>query len=349
MKRALPLVVLALPLLVGAMVRVQRPVPALLQFEGVPAAVGLVEVHASESIMQRAPSDFANMTGLVAAAAEKAINRTGSGLTFKDFTGLGYQSADIQRAAMQGSPLPYTVNGLPGLPVGVDTPLVTVVEVVEWRIDKVKSEDGKQTFPAAHVGLVMSTWMRNPVVEVDSRYVRADLVGPGPGSFGKEDLSTAPGFGMGLGMGGRFETLETKWFLMADGRRVLDHPDDSRDGLFKGAVNDAVGVYFLPYMPHVLGDAVDIRGGKLEKDALDKAKGGDLAGAQAAFEKVAADNPTDEVAPFDAAMCRYALGDVSGAVEWMKKSIAVKSSPLAQGELAQFQHELDMTRKMALQ
>lgn len=321
--RLLPLA--ALPLLLGASLPIQRPVEKILTVDVDPVSFGLVEVQVDEDVNQKAPSDFANMSGLISSAADRCVNRAGSGATFKNLTDLGYQSK-WSRAATSTEPIPWVASPVEGLPNGVDTALVTSIKVIDWRTFTIKDPDTKLETNAAKVTLVMTTRSKSGadvLTQLTSATVKEGLNG--------ESVSIAPNWG-----------LITDWATRADGRKVNELLSKERKVLMERAVEDAVCVHYYPFMPHTIFEGLNLLGGKDAKPGIEKAKAGDYDGAIAEFEKWAAADPSDDTPVFDIGSIWYSRGDTAKAREYLTKANAIKKTGLT----TQMLNALDFYDKM---
>lgn len=326
------LLVLSALLSLGATLQVQRPIEKLWSFDVDPVSIGLVQVKVEEDVNAKAPSDFANMSGLIAGAADRCVNRAGSGATFKSYTDLGFE-AKWERAPQSTDPVPWIAAPFEGLPNGVDTALVTAIKVLDWRTYTVKDTTTKLDTNAAKVTLVMTTRTRTGkevLSELTSATVQEGLNG--------ENVSTSPSWGH-IG----------DWFLRADGRRVNEMLPADRKFLFERAVEDAVCVHYFPFMPHQLADGLNILGGKEAKPAVEKAKAKDYDGAIAELEKWAAAAPEDDTPLFDIGSIWYVRGDYAKAKEYLERANAIKKTGLTSQYLSAIEFKDKMKKSFTTQ
>jgi hypothetical protein len=297
--------------LLGAALPVQRPVEKLYTVDVDPVAFGLVQVQVDEDVNAKAPSDFANMSGLVAAAADRCVNRAGSGATFKSFTDLGYQ-VKWTRAATSTDPVPWVAAPFEGVPNGVDTPLLTAIKVVDWRTYTVKDPTTKLDTNAARVSLVFVTRARG-----GGEILTQLVTGTTHEGLNGENVDTSPTTGP-----------MSDWFLRSDGRKVNELLPKDRAVLFQRAVEDAVCMHFYPFSPHTIYDGVAVLADKASKPGFELAKAGDYDGAIAAFEKVVAADPTDDGAIYNIGAVWYARGDYDKARTYVERALAIKKTGL---------------------
>ena len=107
--------------------------------------------------MMRAPSDFSNMTGMIAKMMRDYVDQRG-GFSAFDKSDLGFKAKWSHVSSIRPEEAQWRVSPLEGVPAGIQTPLVSVIRVVDWRT--YTETEGKSTVDVAHVQLIMSTWTK---------------------------------------------------------------------------------------------------------------------------------------------------------------------------------------------
>lgn len=306
----------------------KREQAPILQLAGDGAGVGLLQVEADDEVVAKAPNDFSNMTGLVSKAIKDYFKLQGTQLTFKDYTDLEYQARFTPNRS--STRIPYTVTELPGVPAGVQSPLVTVVKVLDWRTFLEKDQSDKPV-DVARVSLLMSTWTR------DGQPVRSEVITAQgrANQWGGVALDVDPEPGRLM-----------VWFKRSDTDqpRDLSHAPKDRTKLFLAALKDAVAVHYYPYFPHEVSERHVIADDELLKPGVVEAQTGRLEQALALWEKVAAENPKSHGAVYNCALVHLVRGDDEKAAELLRQAVAIEKSWLYEDLLASIKTRLDLRK-----
>src|SRR5690349_10042243 len=111
---------------------VKRQQPPLYRVQAERPGLGLLHVSVDDDVLARAPNDFSNMTGLIAKVAKDYADQRG-GFTFVNYVDLGFTPKWQRERSFRSNETSYTLTSLEGVPAGVQTPLVLVVKVLDWR------------------------------------------------------------------------------------------------------------------------------------------------------------------------------------------------------------------------
>jgi hypothetical protein len=128
-------------------------------------SVGILEVQVDDKVLAEAPIEFANIPRLVVETARRQLQQGAQPLEVVDYTDLGYV-APWRESTPRAGQLAFQIDGLPDLPLGVQTSLVTTVKVLDWQL---LSMSPRRPDSAARVELLMSTW------SLDGRPMRTSL------------------------------------------------------------------------------------------------------------------------------------------------------------------------------
>ncbi len=204
---------------------VKRNQPPILKIEDAQPGIGLLLVHAEDEVMARAPNDFSNMSGLIVRAAKNYFVARRPEARFVDYTDLGYQ---VSWRYDPDSTIPWEPEEVVGIPTGVQTSLVTLVKVVDWRT-YIETENEK-SWKAARIALVFSTWTR------DGQHVKNEHVVAQAREGGKITLNV---YSDHLSMTGAWKR--------ADGKHRDFYTDTDREKLFWSVLDEAVGYHYFPF------------------------------------------------------------------------------------------------------
>lgn len=288
--------------------------------------LALVTVDVPKKVMERAPSDFADMPGMIAAALLGAFR--GSPVKLVDKVSLGHMMEIEPSSAPEIEVLPgvtvqadhappenaiYIAKAPEGLPVGVTAPLVLGVRVLDWRL--IKKEAGTKNKPRkvdnARVDVVYSLWTHDGR-EVETRRVKADLAFMTKFAQGVKLLP-------GRGPDGMYQTKE---FFFGGGSM-------DRRRLFEQAVEINARAFAFPFAEHqipvsaVWDDSVDS-----VKPGVDKADRGDLPGAIESWTEVLKTDPKCAPALFNTGVAYELQGDDETAKTKYDEALGVNARDL---------------------
>lgn len=303
--------------------RTQRIQPP---FYVVPAQteVALVTVDVPKEVMERAPSDFSNMPGMIAAALPAAF--AGSPLKAVDQLSLGY-TLEIAPAAPSETTImgltvvndeappesqSYVATAPEGLPVGVTAPLVLGTRVLDWRLYKkeVGTKDKPRKVDCASVDIVYSLWSRDGQ-EVETRRVKVDLAFMTKLAQGVKLL---PPRSAAMGMN------QTKAFFFGSG--AMD-----RSQLFRQAVEANVMAFAFPFAKHEIPvSAVWDDSSEDVKDGIAKADSGDMKGAVASWQALLQSNPKNSAAHFNLGVAHEIAGEDAEALQAYDRAIGIDNT-----------------------
>jgi hypothetical protein len=190
-------------------------------------AVGILQVHVEDAVLETAPHDFLHVSALVVKAARDHLSQTG--IPVEDF--VDPEDAPVRWArqpARKGRTL-LSLDALPPPPFGVKTPLVTLVEVWRWTVEEHAQHGGGGHKDRAAITLLLSTWtlQGEPVCTevVSARAVAGDrLVLDTTGDPSRVDA-----------------------YLGLRARQQM--PDDTK-ALFWTVLREAVGLHFAALLPY---------------------------------------------------------------------------------------------------
>ncbi|MFP2926321.1 hypothetical protein ACLESO_14095 [Pyxidicoccus sp. 3LG] len=198
-------------------------------------AVGILQVHVEDTVLETAPEDFLHVSGLVVKAAKEHLAQTG--IPVEDYVDLeDAPPVRWTRGPSRDSRTPLSLEALPPLPFGVRTPLVTLVEVWEWKVDEQQEkeepgEPGSVHRDRASVTLLLSTWTREGE-PVSTEVIRASAVA-GDTLFLKAT-------------GG--EQRVSAYLGLRGASRM---PDDTK-ALFWTVLREAVGLHYASHLPYLV-------------------------------------------------------------------------------------------------
>jgi hypothetical protein len=283
-----------------------------------PVEIALVSVQAPRWVMERAPSDFSNMRGIVAGALTSAF--AGTQFTVVDKVDLGYTMAvgpkapetqkiwifEVQEEPTMARDQLYVAEAPVGLPMGVKQDLVLGVYVADWRMTKtnVGTDKKPQYKDSASVDLVYSLWTRQGK-EVETRRVRTGL---SPQGWVKDATSILPDREHAMS----FHTSKDLWGKMAP---------MNRDELFRTAVTSNSFAFAFPYGSHEMfmtaqwDDTND-----LVKPAVELAEKERFDDAYAAWKALADANPTLAPAVFNMGVVHEIKGQDLEALQLYEKA-----------------------------
>jgi hypothetical protein len=354
MRRLLP--ALLLPALLAAWVDVSRPIPPLAAAPDL-SGVGLVQVDVDPSVAAGAPKDFADIADRVAATFASELAVGGPGPAVQDYRNLGFQAkiekaeeislkAVAQKGAMAAAAeasVPYHVRSVAGLPAGVQTPLVTVFKVLEWRTGQEKyGEQGKMR-DTAKVSLIASTWT-TAGTEVLSQMITVSAGASAIAESGRLDVDVQPEIGATLGFGGAPMGRLAAWYQASDGRKAvtgLNPAPKDRVTLMNRVISTAVGIHAYAFRAHELLAQDWLVNEKGAKEGVKLAKAGDFAGAATAWEAALVAEPDDPQILYDLAIAKLALGKHDEGVALLEKAAALKGGSWAKQKLENLQTDND--------
>jgi hypothetical protein len=288
--------------------------------------VGLLDVFVPDDVLARAPNDFSNMTGLIAKVMKEYFEERG-GMASADSTHLGFKAKWERVNAGHLNAPPYKVANLDGVPVGAQTPLVTVARIVDWRT--YTESFNNQVKDVARVQLILSTWTKEGK-EVNTELVDAQV------SAGNMTLLLKAG-----------DDEMVVLYQESDGRTRFSHQPTRRDELFMAALRAAVQVHYYPYVPHVVSEKYLLADGDALKPGLHAALGGRYEEARAMWEEVYTADPQAHGALFNAAVMLSIRGDDEGAAELLKQARAIRDGMIYQKESASIARRLQMKKTIS--
>jgi tetratricopeptide (TPR) repeat protein len=284
-------------------VGVLRMHPPLLGAPQPGAAVGIVQVRASDEVLDEAPEELLNITGLVVKAAKDSLRA--AGIPLVDYSDLGYEVAWKRKAL--GSVTKVSLEALPPLPFGVQTPVVTVVDVLEWKV----VEQAATNLPryAARITLLMSTWTR------EGKPLRTEVIRAEAGLRSALQLhSTAA------------SAATVNRFLGM--RRIQSSTITVKEKLFWTALNEAVGLHFRDFLPHQTEDQVMLLHGAFTEPGIEHFRAGRYEEALLSWEKAFTAYPKASSAMYNAAVVYVLWGNHQAARDLLERARAVRDDPL---------------------
>ncbi len=226
--------------------RTTRPQAPLLEAPR-PAEIALVSVEVPRYVNERAPSDFANMRGMVSTALSEALANTN--LRLVDKVDLGYHLSiapkgpdtvkvlgfDLETAPSLPADQVYAGHAPQHLPVGVTEDLVLGVSVLDWAIRKVEVGTDKQPKKQERVfvDLVYSLWTRSGE-EVETRRIKVQLAEM---SWVKDGVSFLPPHSPHLG----YDAAQENFGQMTP---------TGTTAMFRTAVSASAKAFVFPLTPH---------------------------------------------------------------------------------------------------
>ncbi len=283
--------------------------------------VALVSVDVDKKVLERAPSDFANMRVILHSALVAAF---GGQLEVVDRTELGYKAviAPVQKEAKklwifteEAAPtLPedqvWGAEAPKGLPAGVVEPLILAVKVLRWTLNNDEVVDGKmtKTVPAARFDLVYSLWTKAGK-EVET--VR--IVNSNTSEMRSADLRALPGRESAL-----LEGYSAEEVCMGD-----------REKVFRAALANGTSWYAWPMRSHTITFYAHFRTiDDNDKQAAALCDAGKWQEALAAWTAALAANPKAAQAAYNAAMVSRVLGKDDEARALFAKACAIEDNGL---------------------
>jgi hypothetical protein len=263
-------------------------------------------------VLARAPNDFGNMTGLIAKVTRDYVDERG-GFMAVDYTHLGFHPRWERSMDARTNAPPVKVPSMAGVPAGVQTPLVTVARVVDWRTYN-ETFNGK-TVDVAHVQLVLSTWTR------EGREVHTEQV---------DALARANDQFLHLKAGDQHLVV---WYQKSDGRGPFYRQPEKREELFMNALREAVGVHYYPYFPHKVQERLVLADDEPLKPGVQAALRGAWDEALASWSEVAQKDPKAHGALYNMAMVHLVKGDDVKAHELLKQAYEINDKMLYSGML----------------
>ncbi len=287
--------------------------------------VGLLHVEVPDEVLARAPNDFSNMTGLIAKAMRDYTDGRGSFVAV-DYTHLGYHPKWERVTTGSDRLPPFRVTSLEGVPAGAQTPLVTVVRVVDWRTTT--ETVNSQARDVAHVQLIVSTWTR------EGREVNSEMV----------DALARSGEVM-LFLKAGSQNLVT-WYQKSDGHKTLSTNPGKRDELFFLVMHEAVNLHLYPYFSHKVGDRLVLVDDEPYKPGVQAALRGAYDEAEGLWKALADKDPKAHGALYNMAMMKLIRGDDEGAAALLRQASAIDDKFLYGGMLTDIEARLKMHKKI---
>ncbi len=259
--------------------------------------IALVTVDVPPWVMDRAPSDFANMHGLIRAALEASLQ--GTSFRLVDRTDLEYRmvigpkAPDSKRIWVFETEEPpalpadqlYIAEEPRGLPVGVKEPLVLGVQVTSWRLRRERFGDAKKSVDkdVALVDLVYSLWTTKGD-EVETVRVRTKLVAGDPVTRG---ITLLPN--------------RNHWMSFSDQPSWrFQTSERAREALFKQAIQSSAAAFAFPFRGHDVGmRAIWDDSNEAVKPGIALADAKDFEGAMASWQAVVDADPNNAAALFN--------------------------------------------------
>jgi len=282
---------------------VDRQQAPIFTVQGERPGIGLLDVSVDDEVLARAPNDFSNMTGLISKVMRDYVDERG-GFVAVDYTMLGFKPRWQRSNDARPNAAPVKVASMDGVPAGVQTPVVTVVKVLDWST--AVEVINKQQRDVAHVRLVMSTWTREGrevLTEVCDALWRS----------GEPTLFLKAG-----------DKRVAEWFQKSDGHGPFMPRTERRFDLFMASLREAVGVHLYPFFPHKVHENLVMMDDEPLKPALQAALRGAYDEALAGWTELFQKDPQNHGAMYDAAMMLYVKGDEDGAYLLLKKAYALK-------------------------
>ncbi|MBL9037442.1 MAG: hypothetical protein JNG84_02900 [Archangium sp.] len=280
----------------GTTLKAERRESALYSFEQERPGTSLLDVSIPDEVLARAPNDFGNIAGLVSKTLRDTIDAQGGFMAF-DKTDLGFKGT-WDRGALRP---------VEGVPAGVQTPLVTLVRVVDWRT--VVETYGKQTRDVARVHLVLSTWTR------EGKEVSTDDI---------EVVATA---------GVNQRSIRTNHERVLSWYRTM-YDDfsaptlNTRAELFMAALRDAMALHCYPFFSHRPVVRYSLMDDEPLKPGVQAALSGNYDEAQALWLAVAEKDPAAHGALYDAAVIHAIKGDDEAAYRLLVRAMNIEDKYL---------------------
>ncbi|AKJ08377.1 Hypothetical protein AA314_10003 [Archangium gephyra] len=306
------MLVLLLPLGAGAAVpsgveEATRWQPPLVQLEGQPLSVGLLLVHADDSLLAVTPPDLLNVSGLVARAIQDYFHAAGGQVQVVDYTELGFQLWNRPRtkAEQERDPRALELGPWPGVPLGVKTALVTVVKVVRWEL--VPAAPDGLAGEKALLALLMSTWTR------EGQPVQTELI----------EVHGATGEHL-LWLRSKQAAVALYEELRAPHRRPS--PEDA-SGMFLALLHEAVGLHYFLLLPHEVRERLELVG-REDEPGVRAFREGRHADALKEWLARAEADPKDHAALYNAARVLALRGEDRRALRLLGRARTVEDLPL---------------------
>ncbi len=288
----------------------QRDQRVLYTVQAPQAGTSLLDVSVPDDVIARAPNDFSNMTGLIAKTMRDYVELKGQFVAL-DKSDLGFHAKWERTGNDPNNLAAVRVRSLEGVPAGIQTPLVTVARVVDWRTSL--EQKGKDSVDVAHVELIMSTWTREGT-EVLTEHIDALARSDSPFLFlkaGDHHLVT--------------------WFQKSDGHEpFMKHPAN-RAELFMNVIREAVGVHYYPYFAHKVAERMVLVDDEPLKPGVQAALRGNFDEALQAWVEVAAKDPKAHGALYNAALMHLIKGDDEGALGLLEQAYKLEDKFLYGG------------------
>ncbi len=292
---------------------VQRDQRAIYEVNTEKPGIGLLDVNVPDDVLARAPNDFSNMTGLIAKSLRDYVDARGNFVAV-DYTHLGFHPKwERAMSGVVNAPV-FKVNSLQGVPAGAQTPLVTVVRVVDWRTTT--ETVNNQVKDVAHVQLIFSTWTK------EGQEVSTEMV---------DALARAGESMMFLKAG---EQALVTWYEKSDGRTKLQTNPTKRDQLFFQVMHEAVNLHLYPYFAHKVGDRLVLVDDEPYKAGVQAALRGSFDEAEGLFKATFEKDPKAHGGMYNAAMMRLIKGDDAAAAALLQQALAVEDKFLYRGMLS---------------
>jgi hypothetical protein len=297
-------------------VDVKRSVPPYIELSG-PPGVGLLSIGIDDNVMARLPPEFSNYNGIVFKVVKDYFAGESANMTVIDYTGLGFSPQWIPTTnIIMGMPAfaDARLPTLPKVPASVQTPLVTVVRIVDWRVGTDVSQDGKTKKEVAHVALVFSTWTR------DGHLVRHEWVSAG---------ATGGSFGASVYANPNNPELSKEFYrAYPETTRTLMTSDHSQ--LFWTSIKLAVAYHYYAFVPHQLTERFSLDDAEPYKDGVLFMQQGKYDAALDAWRKITLADPNASGAFYNLAVAYLAKGDEQKADEMLTQAVALHDGSRAE-------------------
>lgn len=302
----------------------KRQQPPLFEVTAPTPGVGILSVDVEDDVMARAPSDFSNMSGLFVKAVKDYFASQNASTPVVNYTDLGYRPKWLRNPAHD--PMPFKLDSLPGIPAGVQTPVVSVVKVLDWRT-YIETVD-KKSIDKARVSLLISTWTK------EGEPIRTEVVtGEAAAKDLKVMLSNHPV---------SYELVFGYERSLPDRRGFLP---EEREKLFPEALQAATGLHYFPFLPQQVSERIVLIDDEPYKEGVLAAQSGRFDEALASWTKVYEADPKAHGALYNAAMMHLLRGDDARAAELLQKAIAIDDKFLYTQRLSSVKSRLAMRKR----
>ncbi len=278
--------------------------------------IALITVDVGKKVMERAPSDYSNMRGILVGSLTAAFGPT---VEIVDRTDLGFKQliAPVQKEAKKL--LIFTENTAPtlptdqvwgaeapkGLPNGVVEPLTLSVKVLAWTLNNEDIPDGKTTksVPTARLDLVYSLWTKSGK-EVETIRVVNSVNTESHGASTRD--------------------LPKREWHASSIHKAQDAFMGDRDKVFKAALYNNCDWYGCPFLAHTIDYSATWNSSDDKyKAAIKLCDEGKWDEAFAAWKAMSDGDPKDGGALFNMGQVKVVQGKESEASELFNKACAI--------------------------